>query len=88
MTTEPTRRCVKCRRTMKASYSSPVEAETIHQAHGLCGRDYAAWVRSGRPELEYDEAPALVVVPDGALVGFLTARRRRGVPATGLAVAS
>lgn len=88
MTTAPARRCAECSQTMKPSYSSTMEAETVHQAHGLCTRDYTKWVRSGRPELLYDEAPEVTVAPATALAGFLTARRRRGVPATGYAVAS
>lgn len=86
MSTQPARRCIKCNRTMKGSCKSPIEAEIIHQGHGLCTSDYTAWKRAGRPELAYDETPE-IEADDSALIGFLAARRRRGVPASGLAVA-
>ena len=79
-------RCTACGRTMRPARNTTIEAETVHQAHGLCGRDYTAWIRNGRPDLGHEEP--MPEPNDSALLGFLAARRRRGIPATGLAVAS
>lgn len=81
MTTTETRRCTVCERTMKPSRKSTIDAETIHQGRGMCTRDYTAWRRN------LNKKPVEVVTPV-EIAGYLTARRRRGVPANGLAVAS
>lgn len=82
-------RCRECGRTMKPSRHSTLEAETIHQGHGLCTADYA---RMRRATDEPKRVEPLAPVESGRaadiLTTFLTARRRRGVPATGFAVAS